>query len=262
MKPESVSRLQLEALCDQLTDTAVCFLDAQGCVADWNAGAARFFGVSETEAMQHSLAFFFTAPPWEAALLEATQKGMYSGEWPHRDYQRSAKRIFVEIRPIIQQSELLGYSLICRNLHYDQQVGSDGIRALPIGTQQHLFEQLVEHSYSGITLFNADYRMVYRSPSAARITGFSDSDRSQSSINDMIHPADRATVKTLLDELLRHPGCSRTCCFRSYHASGRYIDLECVFTNWLEEAAIQAIVLNFRDISDKKKSEEYLQQAL
>lgn len=262
MELKSVSRLQLEVLCDHLSDTAVCFLDPQGRVCDWNSGAARFFRIQDAEIMGHKASELFAQAPWEAALREAGEAGIYSGEWNLRDLQTSDKRIFVELRRVASEGSVSGYSLLCRNLQNNQAVGSEDIRSLPIGTQQQLFEQLVAHSYSGVTLFNAQYKIIYRSPSSARITGFSNDDRSRTGINDMIHPADSAAVMDLLEALLQCPGESRTCEFRSFHKSGHYIHLECVFTNWLQESAIQAIVLNFRDISEKKKSDEYLQQAM
>lgn len=262
MNSKKVKQSQLDSLCDYLSDTAICFLDPQGRLSDWNTGAERFFGMPEATVIGKLPHMLFEHAPLDESLQEAYRNGHYSGDWRLLHTQENARTVFVTIRSVLEEGQLVGFSLLCHNTLYEEKIAGPSVKALPTVQSQHLFEQLVSHSYSGISLFNAEFKMIYRSPSAARITGFSDIDRFEASINDMIHPADRGKVKSMLDELIREPGASRTCRFRSLHGSGRFIDLECVFTNWLQEPAIEAVVLNFRDISEAKKSEEFLYQAI
>ena len=124
------------------------------------------------------------------------------------------------------------------------------------------FRKLIEKSYDGITLLNRDLEVIYRSKSAERINGWNIADRSKHAISFLIHPDDSRQVKQLIDEVLISPGLSKTCSFRSKHFEGHYIWLECTFTNFFNDPDIDAIVCNFRDISEKKQAEEILQQTI
>jgi PAS domain S-box-containing protein len=59
-------------LLEQLTDYAIVFLDAEGRVADWNAGADRLLGYTAAETLGKSLDFIFT-PEERAAGVPAQE---------------------------------------------------------------------------------------------------------------------------------------------------------------------------------------------
>ncbi len=124
------------------------------------------------------------------------------------------------------------------------------------------FRKLIENSYDGITLLDKDLQLIYRSASAERINGWDQAARAKYDMNDLIHPEDRDRVKTLLDTILKTPGKSEKCEFRAWHFNGYYIWVENVFTNQLNEPDVNAIVCNFRDISEKKQADDLLQQTL
>src|ERR1019366_9455161 len=124
------------------------------------------------------------------------------------------------------------------------------------------FKKLIENSFSGISLLDKDINIIYRSPSAERITGWTTPDRKKSSLSDLAHPADREQLKLLLNEVLNTPGLSKTCSFRSKHFDGHFTWLQSTFTNMLNEPGIEAIVSNFIDVTEKKQAEELLQQTI
>ncbi|MGC4059163.1 MAG: PAS domain S-box protein [Chitinophagaceae bacterium] len=251
---------QLAALCEHLTDLAICFIDENGIIADWNAGAARLYQLPESAAIGYKAGILFDAAPLAQGLHIALWDGGYESEWHLCSSRTNDRSVSVNIRPVHDGGRLAGYTLMAQSSFYEKKMGEQFLQEVAPSSGNGLFEQLVEHSYSGISLFNAAFRMIYRSPSAVRITGFQDNERVDASVNDMIHPADRMRIKSLLEELIQLPGASRTCQFRSRHADGHFMHLECVFTNWLHEPGIRAVVLNFRDISDAKSSEEHLKQ--
>ncbi|MDB5133819.1 MAG: cph1 4 [Mucilaginibacter sp.] len=122
-----------------------------------------------------------------------------------------------------------------------------------------LFRKLIENSYEGVTLLDKDLQIIYRSNSAERINGLNTADRLKYNTTALIHPDDVERVKLLLDEVLVNPGLTKTCTFRSKHGDGHFIWLECVYTNMLDEHGVNAIVCNFRDISEKIHADELLQ---
>jgi len=116
------------------------------------------------------------------------------------------------------------------------------------------FRKLMEHSYSGITFLDAGLQIVYRSPSAERITGWTTDRRVSAAAISTVHPDDQAAVNALLGEVLPVTGLSLTCTFRSMHYHGHYIWLENTYTNMLDEPGIHAIVCNFREITEQKET--------
>jgi len=118
------------------------------------------------------------------------------------------------------------------------------------------FRKLIENSNDGLTLLNKDLQIIYRSASAERINGWNEAERIKYTLNDLVHPDDQAQVKSLFEEVLLSPGVPKNCNFRSRHFDGHYIWLECVYTNFLNDPDINAIVCNFRDITDRKLTEE------
>jgi PAS domain S-box-containing protein len=124
------------------------------------------------------------------------------------------------------------------------------------------FRRLIENSFSGISLLDKDFNIIYRSPSAERMNGWNNQERKKNAMLDLIHPADREPLKLLLEEVASTPGLSKMCSFRSKHFDGHFIWLESTYTNMLNEPGIEAIVCNFIDVSEKKQAEESLQQTV
>ena len=150
----------------------------------------------------------------------------------------------VNLQPIFDRNRSLG--IIIR-----VDILPDSAEKTPLLQKNSLFRQIAEHSYSGISLIDTDLKFIYRNPSAKRITGFSDSERVNATIETMAHPDERGKLKKILAEVTSEPGVSRSFNFRAKHAKGHYIRLECVFTNLLHLPDIMAMVLNFRDVTQE-----------
>jgi len=129
-------------------------------------------------------------------------------------------------------------------------------------TENSLFRKLIESSHEGISLLNDKFEVVFRSPSAVRISGHIDTELSCLSTSELIHPDDWPQVVVVLEKLKQTPGAIQTLSFRSKHRHGNYIWLECTYTNALHEPGIEAIICNFRDITEKKRSEKVYQQTM
>ncbi len=252
-----------ELLSASVPDQAICMLDEYGLISIWNAGAEQFYQYTSAEAIGQPVSLICISG-LEIPLQQAFINDNFQAtcEMVRKDGSRFPAD--VTYRPLYQHSELCGYAMITRNLFYKK--NSDAKLAehpeKVAFHQSSLFRQLIEHSYSGISLFDADFNFIYRSPSASRITGFSNSARANVSINEMVHPSDQVRIKQFLRELLRQPGSSRTCYFRSRHFDGHFIHLECVFSNLLHVQDIAALVLNFRDISKEQEAKCQLEQTL
>ena len=120
------------------------------------------------------------------------------------------------------------------------------------------FKALLENSIDAITLTDPDGNIIYQSPSVERMTGYSIRDRKNQSMSEFIHPADRERSESLLSGLLQTPGSSMPLLFRFMHREKHFIWIEGTVTNLLDDKSVEAIVYNFRDITEKKLAEEAL----
>jgi PAS domain S-box-containing protein len=120
------------------------------------------------------------------------------------------------------------------------------------------FRALIENSYDTISLLDTSFNIIYRSPSTFRITGWTNEEIENSEGTKNVHPEDIEKVKTALRELITNPGKPVSLLYRNRHKKGHYIWLDGVMTNLLDDKDVKAIVLNFRDITERVETEQRL----
>lgn len=130
------------------------------------------------------------------------------------------------------------------------------------------FRALVENSYDAITLLDEQGRVIYDSRSITRVMGYSPEEHLGQSVVALIHPEDQPEISERYEYCLRHPDEVLHVEYRFLHKDGSWRWGEAVGVNRLHDPAVQAIVVNHRDISDRKvvegklrEREEQLRQA-
>jgi PAS domain S-box-containing protein len=123
------------------------------------------------------------------------------------------------------------------------------------------FRALVENSSDALLLIDAEGRVTYISPSSSRHLGWGSEEMIGESIFDFVHPDDRDAVSVRLTEALGSPGKPITQDIRLQHADGSWREIESIAVNRLSDPSVAAIVVNARDITDRRKLEEQLRHA-
>jgi PAS domain S-box-containing protein len=123
------------------------------------------------------------------------------------------------------------------------------------------FRALVENSSDALLLLDAEGRVTYLSTSSVRQLGWAVDEMRGRSAFDVVHPDDRELMGTRITEMLRKPGERITQEMRFRHRDGTWRIMESVGVNRLADPAVRAIVINARDISDRRKLEEQLWHA-
>ena len=123
------------------------------------------------------------------------------------------------------------------------------------------FRLLVENSLDIISLIDYDGRIIYISPSIKRLTGFTEKEMIGLSGFDLIHPNDVEGGKKFRQKLIDMPFVPANSIFRLKHKNGGHIWVEGTVTNMLNDENVQAFVLNYHDITERKKAEESLRNS-
>jgi PAS domain S-box-containing protein len=116
------------------------------------------------------------------------------------------------------------------------------------------FRSLIEHSAEGITLINEKGEVIYRSPSAIRITG----NAVLGSADNSVHPDYADEMKNCFIASLDSPEIPISFQSKFKKPEGDYFLGMGTFTNLLHVEGVNAIVTNFRDITEKKEAEDKL----
>lgn len=113
------------------------------------------------------------------------------------------------------------------------------------------FRTLVEKADDVITLMDSSFKLIYRSPAAERVTGWSNEDMLHVNATRNIHPDDQAEAQGIVQQVMANPGVTYKTMFRNLHKKGHYIWMEGFVTNWLNDKNVNAIVFNYKDVTER-----------
>jgi PAS domain S-box-containing protein len=123
------------------------------------------------------------------------------------------------------------------------------------------FRSLIENSTDIITMANAEGNIFYGSPSAKKIFGYEESDYMGRHVCSFIHPDSLPAVGELLENLVAHPDELFTIDLKVFDKPGNERWVQGLASNMLQTPGINALVGNFRDITERKKAEELIKES-
>ncbi len=122
------------------------------------------------------------------------------------------------------------------------------------------YQTLIEKAPDGIVLVGHDGKINYASPAAKKIFGYGENPLPIPDPNESTHPDDLPYVLATIGEIFDNPSKVSTIEYRFKKQDASWNWIESTFTNQFAEPGIESLVINFRDISDRKKIEEALQK--
>src|SRR5258708_2191388 len=127
-----------------------------------------------------------------------------------------------------------------------------------LAANERRFRALIEHSADAISLLDADRRLIYASPATTRILGYTSEEVIGTEPSTFVHPEDRRAVEALLADILQTPSALVTAQFRMRPKQGAWRWMEASIHNLLSEPSVAAIVMNYRDVSERRQAEDRL----
>jgi PAS domain S-box-containing protein len=129
-----------------------------------------------------------------------------------------------------------------------------------IEANERRFRAMIENNQDMIRLVDATGKLLYISPSAERITGYTIDEFDGHLMLEITHPDDQPDVLKIIDALFAEPAVPLHVQHRIRHKAGHWLWMEGTVTNLLHDPAVGAIVSNIRDITARKEAEDKLRE--
>ncbi len=221
-------------------------------------------GFTACEAMQQTMAEIMTPESYQRALdrLKRISEQIRLGEKPDdpvplelEQYRKDGSTIWTEsiaIPHLDGSGNIIQFIGVTRDISERRQVRQELIHA---GMR---FRGLIEHAPDAVVMVDTLGKFLYASPPAFKMFGYREDEFDSLSPDALTHPDDLPEVLSVLQKLMTDPSMVPTIQYRFRHKSGEWRWIESTFSNLLDVEGIGGIVINFRDITQRKQDETEL----
>lgn len=254
------SELRLRQVIASTLD-AVVTIDSRGMVIDWNPQAEQAFGLAARDTIGRPLPMAIVPVRLQelfVRLLERYRSGRKQSR-AERRMQTAARRASGEEFPVEITLDPVGSGESQTVTAFIRDI-SDQLRA-----QRHLeqsekrFRTIVEKSYSGIALLDSALRFVFASSSTHHLLGYTEEELIGRPLVELVHPRERENTMRIFEALKRDSSGEAQGELRFRHKDGTWLWLEGFGQNMLADTNVGAIVLNYRDVTQRKATEKKLE---
>ena len=130
---------------------------------------------------------------------------------------------------------------------------------LELEKREQRFRALVEKSWSGVVLLDSELAFSYVGASTFRLIGYSEAELKGTTFLSYVHPRERQAARKIFSALVDGERPEVQGELRFMHKSGTWVWLEGFAQNLLHDPSVGAIVINYRDITQRKATEKQLE---
>jgi PAS domain S-box-containing protein len=116
------------------------------------------------------------------------------------------------------------------------------------------FRALIEKGRDIIAVMNSDGVVVYQSPSIERVLGYTPAEMVGKRAIEFVHPDDRGKVNQAVSSALASPDGAASAEYRVRARDGSWREVECTITNALHDPAVEGVLFNSRDVTERKQA--------
>jgi two-component system, cell cycle sensor histidine kinase and response regulator CckA len=123
------------------------------------------------------------------------------------------------------------------------------------------FRTLIENALDVIAVIDPEGLFKYNSPSVERVLGYKAAELNLTNVFGLVHPEDQARAQAAFQEARQIPNKCITAEFRVRHQNGSWRNLELIGKSFPPGSAIEGVVINSRDVTEKRQTEAQLLRA-
>ncbi len=226
-----------------------------GDFVDVNRSMLDLFGYSRREMLQLSAGALYV----EQAARERFQSVVAEqGSVRHHEVQlvdRSGRRLECLVTATARRGTvgtIIGYEGIIEDVT-ERKRSTEALRQ-----SEQYYRSLIENALDTITILAADGTITYESPAVERVLGYVPEEMVGKSLFEYVHLEDVGRVRELFRRAEGVPGVTETLEVRCRHRDGTWRTLEAVGNNLLDDPAVGGVVVNARDVTQRKEAEDRL----
>jgi len=148
--------------------------------------------------------------------------------------------------------------LSLQNRRLREQAAHEQVLTSNIRQSEERFKSLVRNASDGIMIARADGTVAYESPGVERVLGHSPEARIGRPAFELVHHDDLPAVEKLFGEVAATADTEAVAEYRARHADGSYRVIEAVAKNLIADRAIEGVVVNYRDVTERRSLEQQL----
>ncbi len=151
---------------------------------------------------------------------------------------------------------LTGALISARMMQENEGLVAARTRALAqVRLREQRLRALIENAGDPIVIVDSTMKTLYTSPATERVTGFKPGEMRGHDLAS-VHPDDIPLAQNLMKLILESPGKPVRSEIRIRHRDGRWLHLETISTNLVDNPAVGGIVVNLRDVTEQKRTHE------
>ena len=131
-------------------------------------------------------------------------------------------------------------------------------RTLALRTHAKWFRALVQNSSDVITIVDASGTIRYQTPSVSRVLGYDPAAMVGRRFGALLSKNDADRLEAILVDAALRPRSTQAVEFAMMHSDGHWCETETVVTSLVDDHDIRGLVLNTRDVSERKELERQL----
>jgi diguanylate cyclase (GGDEF)-like protein/PAS domain S-box-containing protein len=131
-------------------------------------------------------------------------------------------------------------------------------RTLALRTHAKWFRALVQNSSDVITIVDARGTIRYQTPSVSRVLGYDPAAMVGRRVGALLAKHDAERLEAVLVDAALRPRSTQVVEFAMLHSDGHWCETETVITSLVDDHDIRGLVLNTRDVSERKELERQL----
>jgi PAS domain S-box-containing protein len=121
---------------------------------------------------------------------------------------------------------------------------------------QKRLHSLLENASEIISIYNSDFELTYISPSVVKILGYSSNEMMSGKDMDRLTRKGEQAMRNMFNNVIENPKKPISIQYTYMKKNGQKIFLETTARNLLKDSAIEGIILNSTDITERKRAEK------